>query len=655
MTAWIAAAIYFVLTIVFTWPLAAGLGRDVAWDLGDPLLNMWILSWDIEQITAIAGGEVSRVAQFFDANIFHPAPLSLAYSEHLFAQALQVLPVQLLTGNPILGYNLLFLSTFVLSGVGAFLLVRELTGSWQAAFLGGLLFAFAPYRLTQHGHLQVLSSQWMPFALFGFTHYLNLGPAEAGPHGRSRRWALAGAAGAIVLQAWSCGYYLIYFVPFAVAYVVWELARRGLWRRLRIWAELAIAGAVALACILPFLVPYMRAQEALGMSRSRDEVVRYSADVQSWFTAAPWQSIWGGRLDTFPTLEGNLFPGGVPLALGLLALIVWGITAWRAGGSKPPEGGRHILSTVLLAGAGICVILGTAALLLRQIDTAILGLRLRVTDITRVWIIALALAAIAVAIAPPMRARLRALVTPLGFFCLAIVVSWWLSLGPEPRTFGRTLEFPSLYGVFYDYVPGVDGVRAPARLAMVAALMLSLAGSVALAAVLRGRALTVVTALLAVLFATEAHVTEFVVNVPAAGQGDNLPDARVYPPDEAPPIYRHVAALPDNTVLLELPLGSVQWDLFAVYYSTTHWKRLVNGYSGFFPPGYAAIDLGLGDPDRDPALATSVLEATGTTHVLVHNHALREAEVGQLARWLSGSGARVMAEEEGDTLYELAR
>ena len=652
MTAWIAAALYLALTLFFTWPLAAGLGRDVAWDLGDPLLNMWIVSWDIEQLRALAGGDFSRIAAFFDANIFHPAPLSLAYSEHLFAQALQVLPIQLATGNPILGYNLLFLSTFVLSGVGAFLLVRELTGSWQAAFLGGLLFAFAPYRLTQHGHLQVLSSQWMPLALFGLTRYFNT----------QQRWALAGAAAAIVLQAWSCGYYLVYFVPFAVAYTLWEIARRGLLRSVRTWGELGVAGTVALLCVVPFLLPYARAQELLGMSRNREEVVLYSADVQSYFTAVPWQNVWGPVLDTFPTLEGNLFPGAVPLLLGLLAFGVWGVTAWREVGPAnagphvaQAKAGPHAVSLVLLAVTAACVLAGTAAIFLRQIDTEFLGLRIRVTDITRVWIIALACAAVSVAISPRTRARARALVTPLGFFCLAIAVAWWLSLGPVPRTFGRTLEFASLYGLFYDYVPGVDGVRAPARLAMVVALMLSLAGSVALATILRGRALTAAVALLAVLFATEAHVTEFIVNAPAAGLGDNLAEARVYPPEEAPPIYRHVAALPADSVLLELPLGSVQWDLFAVYYSTTHWKPLVNGYSGFFPPGYAAVDLGLSDPDRDPALATSVLQATGTTHVLVHTHALREAEVGQLARWLNGTGARVVAEEDGDLLYEVAR
>ena len=36
-----------------TWPLAGGLTRDVAWDLGDSVLNMWILAWDCEQLRGI--------------------------------------------------------------------------------------------------------------------------------------------------------------------------------------------------------------------------------------------------------------------------------------------------------------------------------------------------------------------------------------------------------------------------------------------------------------------------------------------------------------------------------------------------------------------------------------------------------------------------
>src|SRR6185436_7119059 len=135
--AWYATGAYTLITLVLTWPLAKGLGRNVAWDLGESVLNMWILSWDCEQFRAILAGQFSHLRHFFDANIFHPAPLTLAYSEHLIPQAVQIFPVYALTGNPILCYNLLFLSTFVLSGLGMFLFARELTGSTVAAFVGG--------------------------------------------------------------------------------------------------------------------------------------------------------------------------------------------------------------------------------------------------------------------------------------------------------------------------------------------------------------------------------------------------------------------------------------------------------------------------------------------------------------------------------------
>jgi hypothetical protein len=111
-------AAYALLAVIATWPLVKGLGRDVPWDLGDPLLVMWILAWDCRQVLGALTGDLSRLGSFFDANIFYPVPLTLAYSEHLVPQALQILPVYALSGNPILAYNILFLSTSVLSGLG---------------------------------------------------------------------------------------------------------------------------------------------------------------------------------------------------------------------------------------------------------------------------------------------------------------------------------------------------------------------------------------------------------------------------------------------------------------------------------------------------------------------------------------------------------
>src|SRR5215218_7190711 len=123
---------YLLVTLALTWPVAAGLTRDIPGDFGDPLFTSWVMAWDA---THLGRG-------WWDANIFAPHPLALAYSEHFLPQGLQALPVYLATHNPLLGYNLVFLSTFVLSGLGMFLLGRELTGSAPAGFVAGLAFAF---------------------------------------------------------------------------------------------------------------------------------------------------------------------------------------------------------------------------------------------------------------------------------------------------------------------------------------------------------------------------------------------------------------------------------------------------------------------------------------------------------------------------------
>ena len=95
-----------------------------------------------------------------------------------------------------------------------YLLVRELTGNATAAFVAGLLFAFAPYRLPQSSHLQVLSSPVDAVrAVTGCTRYFDTAAAAAA----GRR-----GAGAGILQNLSSGYYLLYFPPFAAAYVLWE-------------------------------------------------------------------------------------------------------------------------------------------------------------------------------------------------------------------------------------------------------------------------------------------------------------------------------------------------------------------------------------------------------------------------------------------------
>ncbi len=112
------ALTYAALTVVMTWPLGLGIGRDLPADLGDSLLSIWIIDWVGRAIVGVLTGAMGP-RDIWNANIFHPEPLALGFSETFFAQALQVLPLRALSNNLILLYNLLFLSTFLLSALGA--------------------------------------------------------------------------------------------------------------------------------------------------------------------------------------------------------------------------------------------------------------------------------------------------------------------------------------------------------------------------------------------------------------------------------------------------------------------------------------------------------------------------------------------------------
>jgi hypothetical protein len=631
---------YAAVAVAMTWPLAKGIARDVAWDLGDSVLNMWILAWDCEQLRGILQGHYSHLTHFFDANIFHPAPLTLAYSEHLVPQAIQVFPIYALTSNPILCYNLLFLSTFVLSGLGMFLFAREVTGSTAAAFVGGLLFAFAPYRIPQASHLQVLSSQWMPFAMYGFRRYFD--------GGRTR--ALIGATAAVVLQGLSSGYYLLYFTPFAVGYVVWEMWRNGRLKDRRAWLALIAAGATAAIVISPFVLPYLRVSRELQLSRSLSETTRLSADVFSYATASTAQRFWGERIaDVFPKREGELFPGAIPLLLALVGIAA----ATRTATIRDAPTTRTIIARLLWIVAVLHALAATATILFRRLTVDLWLFDLRLGDATQLLLRAAAAYGLAVYLSPSLRARASAFMRSGGFFVLALIAAAWLSLGPAPQVLGRPLDLASPYRFLWTYTPGFEGLRVPARFAMIVALMLAVLGAYGAAAMARMRHGVIVLGVVAALFLYEAGAAPFVVNGMSPVQGLATPPARLELPRRAPPVYGAVGRLPAGAVIADLPLGAPDYDLRAMYYSIDRWRPIVNGYSGFFPPHYGRVKVGLSEVQRHPDLSMATMRELGVTHVIVHEAAYLDAEGRDTTAALRGLGGTEVFRDAGDVLLAL--
>jgi hypothetical protein len=133
------------------------------------------------------------------------------------------------------------------------------------------------------------------------------------------------------------------------------------------------------------------------------------------------------------------------------------------------------------------------------------------------------------------------------------------------------------------------------------------------------------------------------------------PEARVYPPREAPAVYREMARQPENSVLVELPFGQADYDLRAVYYSTIHWRPIVNGYSGFFPPHYGLLVTALSEIPRHPDVSLEALRASGATHAIVHEAAYQGAEGAATSAVLLNGGAVEIFRQGSDVLLRLPR
>lgn len=136
---------YALIVIVISWPLATSAGTAIVdptewatapvFTIIDVELLMWILSWTAHAL-------LTQPLEIFQGNIFHPAPDSLAFSEHLLGLLPVSGPIFWTTENPVLTYNVTTLAVVWMSAFSMFLMVRSFSGSAAAGFFAGCLFAF---------------------------------------------------------------------------------------------------------------------------------------------------------------------------------------------------------------------------------------------------------------------------------------------------------------------------------------------------------------------------------------------------------------------------------------------------------------------------------------------------------------------------------
>ncbi|MEZ5419505.1 MAG: hypothetical protein R2708_19480 [Vicinamibacterales bacterium] len=230
------------------------------------------------------------------------------------------------------------------------------------------------------------------------------------------------------------------------------------------------------------------------------------------------------------------------------------------------------------------------------------------------------------------RAAGRAWVLPL-----LTVAGLLLSLGPTPPLPGGTVVAPYAW---LSLLPGVGGMRAPARFAVLVTLGLAALAAMGAARLTRagpraGRAL--------VAAAVPLMLAEwFVVDFPG-GRPEPLPIPGIYASDEVRSA-RALLSLPDY-------YGTPEWYLDAdyLYYSTAHWRPVVNGFGREAPPGHADL---VRIAAAFPASA-GTLRDLGVDLVIVHADRYPARALAPIAAADASPRVRLVRREGDAYLYEL--
>ena len=306
----LALLLYGALTAVFTYPLVLNLDRVNG--SGDPAVMVWSMAWISHALT-------TEPATLYGANILHPTPDALAHTDLLLTSALLAAPFFLLTGNALLGFNVVMLLTYVLSGYATFLLVRRLLAGrpyWaHAALFAGAIYAFCPYRLAHVAQLNTMTTYWLPLILLFMHRYL-----EDGRRGRD----LVLVALFFSLNAASGLYYGAFAALMAALFFVfWSLINREAPKTRDLFYGVPVFG-VAAALLAALLWPYLARSADAGHAWDIANVVYYSFEPAALLTSPPQSLLLGWTPEAFgitaengkPAYELMLYPG---LAASLLA------------------------------------------------------------------------------------------------------------------------------------------------------------------------------------------------------------------------------------------------------------------------------------------------------------------------------------------------
>ena len=168
-------------------------------------------------------------------------------------------------------------------------------------------------------------------------------------------------------------------------------------------------------------------------------------------------------------------------------------------------------------------------------------------------------------------------------FSIIAATGFVLSLGPFLHLFRQTIHepfpIPLPYILFYYLAPGFQGFRNSARWEMLFILAFAIVIAIVLQKMLKK-------------YSHRTRVLIYCVLIIGAVAEFNFPihTNKVPHVKDFPKVYSWLNTTPQDTAIIEMPIYNwgmwpyTQQELWREYYGTVHFRKTVNGYTGFSPP-----------------------------------------------------------------------
>ena len=315
---------YVILSIIFTYPVAFS-ANMIPGDGGDAFWYLWDFWWFKEALSTLSN-------PYYTQNIFYPFGVNLIFSEVSPLNAAISVPLQSAFGL-IKAYNIIWISTFILSGFNTFLLTKYLTGNRKAAFISGLIFMFCPYRFAHAlGHMNLISTQWMILYILFLIKIIN----------EDKRSNALLASLFLILTATSSWYYLIYLFVFTIIFIIYYkradklVCKKGLLKDLSL---LVITSSIAISPLIYLMLDELITTKSNYMYGGG--FIDYSSDLLGFIVPTLFHPFFKGIVTpiyshfTGGSAEYTTFAGYTVILLALISILkvktkdvrFWGFSA----------------------------------------------------------------------------------------------------------------------------------------------------------------------------------------------------------------------------------------------------------------------------------------------------------------------------------------